>query len=220
MLKLINVSKVYNMQKSAEVIALKNINLEINSGEFIAVIGASGSGKSTLMNILGGLDSPTSGKYYLDNTLIENLTGDTLADIRCSNIGFIFQNFKLISKLTALENIVLPLTFLGMSKNDREEQAMAALKKVGLLHLAAHKPSEMSGGQQQRVAIARAIAGSPKIILADEPTGNLDPVSRVEILSLLKMLSREGHTIVMITHDMEIKKVASRFICINNGEIM
>lgn len=220
MLKLINVSKIYNMKKIGEVTALKNINLQINTGEFVAVIGASGSGKSTLMNILGGLDSPSSGEYYLDNALITNLTGDTLADIRCNNIGFIFQNFKLISKLTALENIMLPLMFLGMSKKDREETAMTTLKKVGLLHLAGNKPSEMSGGQQQRVAIARAIAGKPKIILADEPTGNLDPVSCVEILSLLKMLSREGHTVVMITHDMEIKKIASRFICIENGKIM
>lgn len=220
MLKLINVSKIYNMKKSAEVIALKNINLQIKSGEFVAVVGASGSGKSTLMNILGGLDSPTNGEYYLNNIPINNLTGDTLADIRCHNIGFIFQNFKLISKLTALENIMLPLMFLGMGKKEREQVAMVSLKKVGLLHLAEHKPNEMSGGQQQRIAIARAISGSPKIILADEPTGNLDPASKVEILSLLKMLSREGHTIVMITHDMEIKRVASRCICINNGEIM
>ena len=185
----------------------------------MAIIGHSGSGKSTLMNMLGCLDVPTSGEYWLHGQDVSALSDDELSDIRNREIGFIFQGFNLIPNLTALENVELPLIYRGVSKSVREELSVEALKKVGLEHRMDHKPSEMSGGQQQRVAIARAIAQAPPVILADEPTGNLDSNSTKEIMDILKGLHKEGRTVILITHDNEIAAQAKRVIKIRDGKI-
>ena len=185
----------------------------------MAIIGHSGSGKSTLMNMLGCLDVPTSGEYWLHGQDVSALSDDALSDIRNREIGFIFQGFNLIPNLTALENVELPLIYRGVSKSVREELSVEALKKVGLEHRMDHKPSEMSGGQQQRVAIARAIAQAPPVILADEPTGNLDSNSTKEIMDILKGLHKEGRTVILITHDNEIAAQAKRVIKIRDGKI-
>ncbi|NLG02733.1 MAG: ABC transporter ATP-binding protein, partial [Clostridia bacterium] len=202
-----------------EVKALDHINLTINRGEYVAIIGQSGSGKSTLMNMLGCLDVPTYGTYYLNGQEVADLHDDDLSDIRNREIGFIFQGFNLIPGLTALENVELPLMYRGIPKAKREQLSKLALEKVGLEKRMTHKPSEMSGGQQQRVAIARAIAQAPPIILADEPTGNLDSHSTKEIIAILKELYEEGRTVILITHDNEIASQAKRVVKIKDGKI-
>ena len=213
-----DVCKVYNPGEN-EVRALDHVSLTIDEQEFVAIIGHSGSGKSTLMNMLGCLDVPTSGEYWLHGQDVSALSDDELSDIRNREIGFIFQGFNLIPNLTALENVELPLIYRGVSKSVREELSVEALKKVGLEHRMDHKPSEMSGGQQQRVAIARAIAQAPPVILADEPTGNLDSNSTKEIMDILKGLHKEGRTVILITHDNEIAAQAKRVIQIRDGKI-
>ena len=187
--------------------------------DLVAIVGHSGSGKSTLMNMLGCLDTPTSGKYVLDGQDVASMTDNQLADVRNKEIGFIFQGFNLISNLDAVGNVELPLVYRGVSKNERKQLAMEALKSVGLEDRMKHKPNEMSGGQQQRVAVARAVAAKPPIILADEPTGNLDTKSTQEIMEILKELHRSGRTVIIITHDEEIASQAHRVIRILDGRI-
>lgn len=210
--------KVYNPGEN-EVRALDHVNVSINKNEFVAIIGHSGSGKSTLMNMLGCLDVPTSGTYLLHDQDVSRMSDDDLSDIRNREIGFIFQGFNLIPNLTALENVELPLIYRGISKKERLELSQDALRKVGLEKRMNHKPSEMSGGQQQRVAIARAIAQAPPVILADEPTGNLDSGSTKEIMGILKSLHQEGRTVIIITHDNDIAAQAERVIRIKDGYI-
>ena len=210
--------KVYNPGEN-EVRALDHVSVTIDEGEFVAIIGQSGSGKSTLMNMLGCLDVPSSGTYKLHGQSVSELDDDELSDIRNREIGFIFQGFNLIPNLTALENVELPLIYRGVGRSKRLELARIALEKVGLGHRMEHKPAEMSGGQQQRVAIARAIAQAPPVILADEPTGNLDSHSTQEILGILKELHGEGRTVILITHDNEIAAQAKRVIKIKDGRI-
>lgn len=210
--------KIYNPGEN-EVRALDNVNVTVDEGEFVAIIGQSGSGKSTLMNMLGCLDVPTSGSYRLHGQDVADLSDDELSDIRNKEIGFIFQGFNLIPNLTARENVELPLIYRGVTGSKREELSRIALEKVGLAHRMEHKPAEMSGGQQQRVAIARAIAQAPPVILADEPTGNLDSHSTVEIMGILEELHREGRTVILITHDNEIAARAKRVIKIKDGQI-
>ncbi len=199
--------------------ALINADLHIRKGEFVAVIGQSGSGKSTLMNILGCLDTPSSGEYFLDSKLVGDMNEHELSYFRNNVIGFIFQGFNLIPTLTAQENVELPLFYRGIKKQTRAGIAANALKRVGLEHRATHMPNELSGGQQQRVAIARAVAANPKLILADEPTGNLDSQSGFEIMQLLKNLNTEGTTVVLITHDNQVAAMAQRCIRIADGKI-
>jgi putative ABC transport system ATP-binding protein len=213
-----NMCKIYNPGEN-EVRALDHVSLSIGENEFVAIIGHSGSGKSTLMNMLGCLDVPTSGIYLLHGSDVSLLTDDELSDIRNQEIGFIFQGFNLISNLTAFENVELPLIYRGVSKKERTNLAKEALRKVGLENRMTHKPSEMSGGQQQRVAIARAIAQAPPVILADEPTGNLDSHSSQEIMNILKTLHAEGRTVIVITHDNDIAANAKRIIHIEDGRI-
>lgn len=213
-----DISKIYNPGEN-EVRALDHISLTIQKGEFVAIIGQSGSGKSTLMNMIGCLDVPTEGTYILNGQNVSKLSDNELSDIRNQEIGFIFQGFNLIANLTAQENVELPLIYRGIPKKERHELSVAALKKVGLAHRMDHRPSEMSGGQQQRVAIARAIAQAPPVILADEPTGNLDSASSMEILDILKQLHAENRTVILITHDNDIAKQAKRVIRIKDGKI-
>ena len=210
--------KVYNPGEN-EVRALDHVDVSIGEGEFVAIIGQSGSGKSTLMNMLGCLDVPTSGTYMLHGKDVSHLEDNELSDIRNKEIGFIFQGFNLIPNLTALENVELPLIYRGVGKRKRLQLAEEALTTVGLKDRMEHKPAEMSGGQQQRVAIARAIAQAPPIILADEPTGNLDSGSTAEIMQIMKDLHKEGRTIILITHDNEIAARAERIIKIKDGRI-
>ena len=210
--------KIYNPGE-VEVRALDHVNLTINRGELVAIIGQSGSGKSTLMNQLGCLDVPTSGDYYLSGQNVAKLSDNELSDIRNREIGFIFQGFNLIPNLTAVENVEVPLIYRGIGKRERRQLAIASLEKVGLGHRLDHKPSQMSGGQQQRVAIARAIAAAPPLILADEPTGNLDSASSKEILEILKQLHASGRTVILITHDNEMAAQAKRIIHIRDGQI-
>ncbi|HIS07020.1 MAG TPA: ABC transporter ATP-binding protein [Candidatus Choladocola avistercoris] len=210
--------KIYNPGEN-EVRALDHVNLKISRGEFVAIIGHSGSGKSTLMNMLGCLDVPTSGSYYLNGKDVSHLTDDELSDIRNLEIGFIFQGFNLIPNLTARENVELPLIYRGVGRKEREALALDALETVGLSHRIDHKPNEMSGGQQQRVAIARAIAARPPVILADEPTGNLDSHSTQDIMSVLKDLHKSGRTVILITHDNDIAAQVKRVIRIKDGRI-
>ncbi len=213
-----DICKVYNPGEN-EVRALDHVSVTIDEGEFVAIIGQSGSGKSTLMNMLGCLDVPTSGTYRLHGQDVADMSDDELSDIRNREIGFIFQGFNLIPNLTARENVELPLIYRGVSKGQRKQLAERALEKVGLSHRMDHKPSEMSGGQQQRVAIARAIAQAPPVILADEPTGNLDSHSTGEIMGILRELYEEGRTVILITHDNEIAARAKRVIKIRDGKI-
>ena len=213
-----DICKVYNPGEN-EVRALDHVSVQIHEKEFVAIIGQSGSGKSTLMNMLGCLDVPTSGTYMLHGKDVSHMSDDELSDIRNQEIGFIFQGFNLIQNLTALENVELPLIYRGVSKKERMELSKEALKKVGLENRMDHKPAEMSGGQQQRVAIARAIAQAPPIILADEPTGNLDSASSKEIMGILRELHEDGRTVIIITHDNEIAAQAKRVIKIMDGRI-
>lgn len=201
------------------VAALDGVSLNVDDGEYVTVVGASGSGKTTLMNILGCLDLPTSGSYYLDGEDVSTLSDEELSEIRSVKIGFIFQSFNLIEGLTALENVELPLLYRHVPKKRRREIALEALESVSLSDRALHRPSEMSGGQQQRVAIARAIAADPSIILADEPCGNLDSRSGREVLDILSELNRSGKTIIMITHNEQTAKEAKRLVRISDGRI-
>ncbi len=210
--------KIYNPGEN-EVRALDGINLTVEHGEFVAIVGQSGSGKSTLMNMIGCLDIPTSGTYYLDGKNVEKLKDDQLSEIRNEEIGFIFQGFNLISNLTAIENVELPLIYRRVPAAKRSELSTAALIKVGLEHRMDHRPNQMSGGQQQRVAIARALAAAPPVILADEPTGNLDSKSSKEIMDILRELHSEGRTVILITHDDGIAATAERIIRIMDGKI-
>ena len=218
MIVLNSISKIYQ-NGDCKIRALDNINITIDKGEFVAIVGRSGSGKSTLMNIIGTLDTPSCGEYLLGGTNVSSLSDYKLSQIRGNMIGFIFQGFNLIPNLTAHENVEIPLLYRGFNRSDRYKLAKSALEKVGLANRTRHLPSQMSGGQQQRVAIARAIASSPPIILADEPTGNLDSSSGAEILSLLKNLNENGHTLVMITHDTTIASQIPRKILILDGKI-
>ncbi len=213
-----NICKIYNPGEN-EVRALDGVSLVIDENEFVAIIGQSGSGKSTLMNMLGCLDIPTSGVYMLHGQDVSHMTDDELSDVRNKEIGFIFQGFNLIQNLTALENVELPLIYRRVGRRERMKLSLEALRKVGLENRLHHKPSEMSGGQQQRVAIARAIAQAPPVILADEPTGNLDSGSTKEIMEILKGLHRDGRTVILITHDNEIAGQAKRVIKIKDGKI-
>lgn len=199
---------------------LKGIDLEVERGDFISIMGPSGSGKSTLMNIIGCLDKPTAGSYILDGTDVSKLSADSLAEIRNSKIGFIFQNFNLIPRTTAIENVELPIIYSGTDGKDMETRALEALKLVGLEERVHHTPAQLSGGQQQRVAIARAIINDPSIILADEPTGNLDSATSEEVLKILTDLNNIGKTIVMITHDDEVSAIAKRTVRIRDGKII
>lgn len=210
--------KIYNPGEN-EVRALDHVSLTIYQGEFVGIIGHSGSGKSTLMNMLGCLDVPTSGSYFLNGKDVSHMSDDELSDIRNVEIGFIFQGFNLIPNLTAQENVELPLIYRGVGKKEREALARESLEMVGLAHRMDHKPSEMSGGQQQRVAIARAIAAKPPVILADEPTGNLDSRSTQEIMNILKDLHKDGRTVILITHDDEIAAQVRRVIRIKDGKV-
>ena len=219
MINLINLSKKYEMHNNT-VTALDNINLRIDRHEFVSITGPSGSGKSTLMNILGCLDKPDAGEYYLDGADICKNSYAELALIRSQKIGFIFQQFNLLGRMTALENVELPLIFQGINAKLRRQIAGEALDKVMLGDRMHHRPNQMSGGQQQRVAIARALCTSPSIILADEPTGNLDSKSGTEIMSLLKSLHKQGNTVIIITHDPAVAKAAERRITIADGAIM
>lgn len=217
---LIEIQDVFKIYPSAEdeVKALRGINITVGKGEFVAVVGSSGSGKSTMMNILGCLDVPTSGSYLLDGQDVSHFTDDELSEIRNKKIGFIFQGFHLIPGLSALENVELPLLYRGVSRHERREAAVEALTRMGLETRLHHRPNQMSGGQQQRVAIARAIVGKPPIILADEPTGNLDQKTGAEVMSLLEELHLEGKTIVLITHDQKVAACAQRIIEISDGQ--
>ena len=217
-IQLENVSKQYFIGKE-RLPVLKNINLNVNYGDFLAITGESGSGKSTLMNILGFLDLPDSGKYVFKGKKSKKFSENKLSKIRGRNIGFIFQSFHLLPQLTAYQNIELPLIYNKISKSERHELCLTALKRVGLTERANHKPNQLSGGQKQRVAIARAMALSPPLILADEPTGNLDPISTSEVLKILQKLNSEGTTIIIITHDGFVANKAKSKIEIENGKI-
>lgn len=219
---IINISNLMKTYKlgGETVHALNNVTLEIEKGEFLAIIGPSGSGKSTLMNMIGCLDRPQSGKYLLDGKDIGKMNDNQLATIRNQKIGFIFQNFNLLTKLTALENVELPLLYSGVATKERRERALEALNKVGLRDRANHLPTQLSGGQQQRVAIARALVGNPAILLADEPTGALDSKTSKEILQVMKELNELGNTIILITHDLAIAKQANRMVSIQDGQLL
>ncbi|MBR3737425.1 MAG: ABC transporter ATP-binding protein [Eubacterium sp.] len=214
-----NVYKIYNPGEN-QVNALDGVSITIDEGEFVAIIGQSGSGKSTLMNMLGLLDTPTEGQYYINGKLVDDLTDDQMSTIRNEQIGFIFQGFNLIPSLSAVENVELPLVYRGMHKDERRKVSIAALEKVGLAERMNHLPNEMSGGQQQRVAVARAIAAAPPVILADEPTGNLDTRSTRDVMHILHTLKDEGRTVVVITHDNEIAMEAERVIRIRDGKVV
>ncbi|PKR83947.1 ABC transporter ATP-binding protein [Heyndrickxia camelliae] len=213
-----NMVKAYKIGGET-VTALHRISLKIESGEFLAIIGPSGSGKSTLMNMIGCLDKPDSGDYFLEDKDVGRMSDNQLATIRNQKIGFIFQNFNLLSKLTALENVELPLLYKGIPTQERKEMALESLKKVGLLDRAAHLPTQLSGGQQQRVAIARALVCNPPILLADEPTGALDSKTSKEIMDVMKGLNEIGHTVILITHDLEVAEQAKRIVQIKDGKL-
>ena len=215
-----DVYKIYGEGLESEVRALDGVSLDIERGEFVAVVGQSGSGKSTMMNVLGCLDVPTRGDYFLDGTDVQELTDKELSRIRNKQIGFIFQQYNLIPSLTVLENVELPLIYQGVGADDRYDMAMAALERVGLAGRIKHKPAEMSGGQQQRVAIARAIATKPPIVMADEPTGALDSRTGQEVLKFLQQLNKEGSTVILITHDNGIAATARRVVRLQDGKIV
>ena len=218
MITLEGITKVY-LAGEVEVAALKGISLHIPEGEFVAIMGPSGSGKSTLMNLIGCLDQPSSGRYILDGYDVSALTDDQLAWIRNRKIGFVFQSYNLIPRASAVHNVEMPLIYAG-DNQQRRERAMAALESVGLLQRASHLPNELSGGQQQRVAVARALVTDPAILLADEPTGNLDSESSIEIMKLLRELNQQGRTIVLITHEPDIAAFAQRVVRLRDGVIV
>ena len=217
-IELQHVSRIYDTGK-VQVPALVDAELKVANGEFLAIIGPSGSGKSTMMNILGCLDRPTSGRYILDGQLVDELDDDGLAQVRSRSIGFVFQSYNLLPRTSALENVAAPLMYQGFSRKDRLRRAQAALDRLGLGDRLDHEPSELSGGQQQRVGIARAIVTEPALILADEPTGNLDSHSGAEVLTLFRDLHALGRTIVLITHDIEVAEAADRAVHIRDGQL-
>ena len=219
LVELKDIYKIYHMGDS-DVHALDGISLTIDKGEFVAIVGSSGSGKSTCMNIIGCLDVPTSGTYKLNGKDITNYTDNELADVRNKMLGFIFQQYNLIPKLTVIENVQLPLLYGGVSDREQRQRAMVALRRVGLESKAKNLPAQLSGGQQQRVSIARALAGDPSVILADEPTGALDSKSGREVMRFLQQLNREGNTIILITHDNSIAARASRIVRVTDGKIV
>ena len=218
-IKLTNLSKNYTLGNTF-VTALKKVNLSINNGEFVAVMGPSGSGKSTLMNLLGCLDKPSEGEYILDENIINNMNSNKLAEIRNKKIGFVFQNFNLLSRTTAMDNVQLPLIYSNNTPKEREKKAKSKLDLVGLTDRMQHKPNQLSGGQQQRVAIARALVNEPVVLLADEPTGALDSKTGEEILNIFKELNRSGITIILVTHELDIASFAKRIITFRDGEIL
>ncbi len=213
-----DIYKDYN-QGNMPVPVLKDVCLQVDEGEYVAIMGPSGSGKTTLMNIVGLLDTPTKGEYYLDEKAVTNLKEKDLSKLRLNTIGFVFQNFQLMPRESALDNVSLPLIYAGLKKRERHEKAMAALEKVGLADRASFKPTQLSGGQKQRVAIARAMVNSPKLLLADEPTGALDSKSGKQIMELFRQLNDEGVTVVMITHDRKVAEQADRIVYIIDGEL-
>jgi putative ABC transport system ATP-binding protein len=217
-IQLENITKIYQVG-TQEVRALRSVSLNIQKGEYVAIMGASGSGKSTLMNIIGCLDTPTSGTYVLNNKDVSRLSDDELAAIRNAEIGFVFQVFNLLPRNTALENVMLPMVYAGIRKNERRHRATGTLSDVGLADRMAHRPSELSGGQRQRVAIARALVNNPSILLADEPTGNLDSKISEEIMKLFSEIHRKGNTLVMVTHEEEIARHAHRIVKLKDGEV-
>ena len=219
MLKIENLCKSFRTE-DVETIALNNVSFTVEDGEFVAIMGPSGCGKSTLLNILGLLDNPTSGKYFLGNHEVANLKENERTDVRKGEIGFVFQSFNLIDELTVEENIELPLTYLNIPKSERKAKVEAIMKRMAISHRAKHFPHQLSGGQQQRVAIARAVVFSPKLILADEPTGNLDSKNGAEVMRLLTELNHEGTTIVMVTHNEHDAKIANRIIRLFDGSIV
>ncbi len=218
LLQLENIKKQYR-QGTLEVMALKGINLSVEEGEFVSIMGTSGSGKSTMMNILGCLDRPTSGYYRLEGVNVSSFDDSQLAVVRNQKIGFVFQSFNLLPKLSALENVELPMVYAGVPRRERDERARAALEKVGLGKRLHHKPNELSGGQRQRVAIARALVNHPSIIMADEPTGNLDSKSTIEIMGIFQQLNEEGTTVVMVTHEPDVAQYTKRIVVFQDGEI-
>lgn len=211
-----DISKMYRMG-TEEIHALRSVTITIQRGEYVAFMGPSGSGKSTLMNIVGCLDTPTTGSYILNGKDVSRMTDNQLADVRNREIGFVFQTFNLLPRATSLDNVALPLIYAGYSKSDREEKAMQALRSVGLDTRAKHRPNELSGGQRQRVAIARALVNDPSIILADEPTGNLDTKTSYEIMDLFEALYAKGNTIIMVTHEEDIARYAHRIVRLRDG---
>jgi len=222
LIETVDLAKVYGTSEVA-VKALRGVNTEVAEGEFVAIMGPSGSGKSTLMNILGCLDGPSSGNYVLDGEDVGQLSKDRLAGVRNRKIGFVFQSYNLLPRLTALKNVMLPMLYNGhggMAQGERQERAAAVLESVGLGDRVHHRPNELSGGQQQRVAIARALVNSPSIILADEPTGNLDTHSSQDIMEVLQKLHDEGATIVMVTHELDIAEYAQRVIYLRDGQVV
>lgn len=219
LIALYDVSKIYN-QGEQEVRALDGVNLSIQPGEFVAIVGQSGSGKSTLMNCIGCLDTPTAGRYVFDGIDVSTLSDDALSRIRNREVGFVFQGFNLVASLDAIENVELPLIYRGIPRAERRRAATEALEMVGLGHRKRHRPNMLSGGQQQRVAIARAIAAKPSLILADEPTGNLDSKSGDEVMRILREQNREGRTVILVTHDSAIAASAGRSIRIHDGQIV
>ena len=220
LVKLIKLEKEYRMGAQS-LMALNGVDLEISKGEYVALMGASGSGKSTLMNILGCLDEPTSGSYYLDGENALGLSSDRLAEIRNRRIGFVFQGFNLLSRTSALENVELPLLYdNGLTVDEIRERALSCLEKVGLADRMDHMPNQLSGGQQQRVAVARALANNPSIILADEPTGNLDTATSFEIMALLSELNDKGITVILVTHEEDISCFAKRIVTLRDGRII
>ena len=219
MINITSISKEYVMGDN-KLLALNNVNVSINEGEFVSIMGSSGSGKSTLMNIIGCLDVPSHGDYFFRDNNISNYSSNKLAELRNKDIGFIFQNFNLLPRLNALENVILPLLYSGKSKKERIELALKALENVGLKDRTHHRPNQLSGGQQQRVSIARAIAGTPKLILADEPTGALDSTTSLEIMKILNDLNKSGITIVLVTHEDDIANYGSRIIKMKDGKIL
>ena len=212
-------TRVYAAGTEAEVVALRGVDLEIGHGEFVAIMGPSGSGKSTLMNMLGCLDTPTGGSYHCDGVDVSTLDAEELAVLRRDKIGFVFQGFNLLPRMTALENVAMPMAYAGVPAPERSARAHEALAAVGLGNRESHRPSELSGGQQQRVAIARALINRPPVLLADEPTGALDSRTGEEILALFKQLRDEGHTVVLITHDAEVAAHADRTYVMHDGEL-
>ncbi|MDA1181637.1 MAG: ABC transporter ATP-binding protein [Proteobacteria bacterium] len=219
MINITSISKEYVMGDN-KLLALNNVDVSINEGEFVSIMGSSGSGKSTLMNIIGCLDVPSHGDYFFRDNNISNYSSNKLAELRNKDIGFIFQNFNLLPRLNALENVILPLLYSGKSKKERVELALKALENVGLKDRTHHRPNQLSGGQQQRVSIARAIAGTPKLILADEPTGALDSTTSLEIMKILNDLNKSGITIVLVTHEDDIANYGSRIIKMKDGKIL
>lgn len=219
MIKIENLCKTFRTTE-VETIALNNVNLEVNEKEFVAIMGPSGCGKSTLLNILGLLDNPTSGNYYLDNKEVGHLKEKDRTNVRKGSIGFVFQSFNLIDELNVFENVELPLTYLNIPAEERKKRVIEILSRMNISHRAKHYPQQLSGGQQQRVAIARAVVSNPKIILADEPTGNLDSKNGLEVMELLTELNKEGTTIVMVTHSQRDAGFASRVINLFDGQIV